>query len=106
MRVEVNNLVATSAEEEEESKRKKKGEEERVSSNEIVLDSSTSSEKMTLDRIANHPVPLYELSDQIEEVSSLFKKGLLKLRVESYEWGTEWLVVWSDRAFQAPTTTQ
>ncbi|GEM_PF-2497157 len=106
MRVEVNNLVATSAEEEEESKRKKKGEEERVSSNEIVLDSSTSSEKMTLDRIANHPVPLYELSDQIEEVSSLFKKGLLKLRVVSYEWGTEWLVVLSDRAFQAPTTTQ
>jgi hypothetical protein len=103
LRVEVNNLVATSAKEEE-SRRKKKDEEERVSSNEIVLDSSpSSSEKMTLDRIANHPVPLYELSDQIEEVSSLLKKGLLKLRVVSYEWGTDWLVVLSDRAFQATT---
>jgi hypothetical protein len=112
LRVEGNSLVSTCVEEEEEEeeswrrrrKKNKEDEEERASSNAIMLDSSSSSEKMTLDRIANHPVPLYELSDQIEEVSSLFKKGLLKLRVVSYEWGTEWLVVLSDRDFQASTT--
>lgn len=40
-----------------------------------------------------HPIPLVEVSTQINDACDLVSKGYLRLRVTHYPWGSEWAIV-------------